>query len=172
MRARLTRLRLVPLLIGVTILAALSCAATGWWWINAATGSEAGAATARDAAESAGENAVATLTTANFATAGADLRRWEEVTTGPLLDQIRSGHEQGVEALQNAKSVTSGRVLDAALSRLDTQAGTAELLAVVEINTKQGAGEPAVKRNRFQATVTRTPHGWKLSALQPVIVAL
>ncbi|MEV0067371.1 hypothetical protein [Amycolatopsis sp. NPDC050768] len=90
----------------------------------------------------------------------------------PLLDQIRAGHAQGVTALQTAKSTTTARVLDAALSQLDPQAGTAQLMAVVEVTARQGTTPAAVKRNRFQATVTRTPDGWKLSAVQPVTVSL
>ncbi|WIX75239.1 hypothetical protein QRX50_27290 [Amycolatopsis carbonis] len=154
------------------VIAALAAAGTGWWWASAAHSDPVSIAADREAAESAGETAVATLTTANYTTADADLRKWETVTTGPLLDQIRAGHAQGVTALQTAKSTTTARVLDAALSQLDPQAGTAQLMAVVEVTASQGATPAAVKRNRFQATVTRTADGWKLSAVQPVTVSL
>ncbi|WP_326838236.1 hypothetical protein VSH64_17945 [Amycolatopsis rhabdoformis] len=165
-------MRFTPKRLAATavVLAALTAAGTGGWWASSTHSTPVSIAADREAAESAGETAVATLTTASYTTADADLHKWETVTTGPLLDQIRAGHAQGVTALQTAKSVTTGRVLDAALSELSPD--TAQLVAVVEVNTRQGTTPAVVKHNRFQATVTRTPDGWKLSAVQPVTVSL
>ncbi|WP_220507450.1 hypothetical protein [Amycolatopsis dendrobii] len=68
-------------------------------------------------------------------------------------------------------SATAGHVLDAGLSDLDTEAGTAKLLASVEITvTKDGTAQP-IRRTRLAATMTRTASGWKLSSLEQLGVA-
>ena len=67
-------------------------------------------------------------------------------------------------------TVATGTVLDAAINDLDEHAGTAKILASVEITIAKAGAAPSTKRNRFAAQLTRTDAGWKLSALDQVPV--
>ena len=67
--------------------------------------------------------------------------------------------------------MATGRVVDAGLSELDEHAGTAKMLASVEITMAKEGTAPAVKRNRFAAALSRTADGWKLSALDQLPVS-
>jgi Mce-associated membrane protein len=70
--------------------------------------------------------------------------------------------------LTDAGTVATGRVLDAAVSELDTRSGTAKLLVSVEISSVKDGSPPVAKRNRFVAGMSRVDDGWKLSALDQV----
>ena len=96
--------------------------------------------------------------------------RWLSASTGPLHDQLARTDDTTKKTLAANATVATGRVLDAALSELDEHAGTAKMLASVEITMAKQGTAPAVKRNRFAAALSRTPDGWKLSALDQLPV--
>lgn len=158
----------------VAAAAALLAAATlftGWaaWSWHAATTDEAVAyAVARDEALRAGREHLAQLTSMDHHDVDAGMARWLDVSTGPLRDELAGADESTRAALRTGGAVSTGVVLDAAISELDQRAGTARLLASVEITVTKAGAAPAVKRNRFVAQLTRTDAGWKLSAIDQV----
>jgi Mce-associated membrane protein len=98
------------------------------------------------------------------------LGKWLAASTGPLHDQLARTDDTTKKTLASNATVATGRVLDAALSELDEHAGTAKMLASVEITMAKEGAAPAVKRNRFAAALSRTADGWKLSALDQLPV--
>jgi Mce-associated membrane protein len=111
---------------------------------------------------------VATLTTLDYQTIDAGFARWLDVATGPLREELSSAQDASKLQIAKAKTVTTGTVLEAAVTELDTSAGTARVIAAVEIMVKPEAGEQAAKRSRFQADLARTDAGWKLTGLAQV----
>ncbi|WP_370939590.1 hypothetical protein [Amycolatopsis sp. cg13] len=150
---------------GIALTAATAFAAwSAWSWHTAATAPTSTAGATRDEAVAAGRTLIATVTTFDPHHRDQDLTRWQAATTGALQTTLPSN-------VPPDGSTTTGHVLDAGLSDLDAEAGTARLLASVEITVaKDGATEP-IRRTRLAATLTRTASGWKLSTLEQLGVA-
>jgi Mce-associated membrane protein len=155
------------------VLAAAAAVFAGWSgysWYAAANASAVTYGTARDEALTSGRTLVAELSSLDYHDVNGGLGRWLSASTGPLHDQLARTDETTKKTLAANATVATGRVLDAALSELDEHAGTAKMLASVEITMAKQGTAPAVKRNRFAAALSRTPDGWKLSALDQLPV--
>lgn len=159
-----------PLRVAVLLVVAAVAFAgwAGWTWWQASSDESLGYAKARDEVLAAGRAQVTVLTTLDSSDVDGGIERWLEVSTGALRDELAATDDKTRQTLRDGGSVATGRVLDAAVSELDTRAGTAKLLVSVEIETSVDGGAPATKRNRFVAGLTRTEHGWLLSALDQV----
>jgi Mce-associated membrane protein len=55
--------------------------------------------------------------------------------------------------------------MDAAVSELDVRAGTAHVLAAVDVEVRPEGQAPTVTRQRLELEMTRTDQGWKASRL-------
>jgi Mce-associated membrane protein len=151
------------------VVAALAFAGwAGWTWWQAGHDDSLAYAHARDEVLAAGRAHVALLTTLDSSDVDAGIARWLTVSTGPLRDELSATDPKTRQTLHDGGTVATGRVLDAAVSELDLRGGTAKLLVSVEISTSVRGGEPASKRNRFVAGLSRTGHDWLLSALDQV----
>jgi Mce-associated membrane protein len=159
------RLRLA---IGLVVAALVFAGWAGWTWWQADHDETIQFAQTRDEVVATGRSHVTLLTTLDSAEVDAGIDRWLDVSTGPLREELAGTDESTRATLRKAGTVSTGRVLDAAVSELNLRAGTAKLLVSVEIATTKGGGPPATKRNRFVAALTRTDHGWLLSALDQV----
>ncbi|MCT2586075.1 hypothetical protein JT362_23430 [Actinophytocola sp. S1-96] len=140
----------------------------GWTWWQASTDESVEFARTRDEVLATGRSHVTLLTTLDSSDVDAGIDRWLDVSTGALRDELESTDRKTRETLAKGGTVATGRVLDAAVSELNTRAGTAQLLVSVEIATSTAGGPETTKRNRFVAGLTRTDHGWLLSALDQV----
>lgn len=158
------------LLVAVVLVVAAAGFAgwSGWSWYQAANDEELAYAQTRDEALRVGREHVAQLTTLDYHDVDAGIDRWLAVSTGPLHDELAGTDEQTRQVLADGGTVATGKVLDAAISELDQRAGTAKLLASVEITVATEGADEATKRNRFVAQLTRTGDGWKLSAMDQV----
>ncbi|WP_103350264.1 hypothetical protein [Amycolatopsis sp. CA-128772] len=159
--------------VALTALIAAAAVFAGWSgyaWYAAAHASAVTYGTARDEALATGRTLVAELNTLDYHDVNGGLGRWLSASTGPLHDQLARTDETTKKTLAANATVATGRVVDAALSELDEHAGTAKLLASVEITMAKEGTAPAVKRNRFAAALSRTADGWKLSALDQLPV--
>jgi Mce-associated membrane protein len=155
------------------VLAASAAVFAGWSgyaWYAAAHAPAVTYGMARDEALTTGRTLVAELNTLDYHDVDGGLGKWLSASTGPLHDQLARTDETTKKTLAANATVATGRVVDAALSELDEHAGTAKLLASVEITMAKQGTAPAVKRNRFAAALSRTPDGWKLSALDQLPV--
>lgn len=156
--------------VAMTAAAAVFAGWSGYSWYAAAHASTVTYGAARDEALAAGRTLVAELNTLDYHDVNAGLGKWLSASTGPLHDQLARTDETTKKTLAANATVATGRVVDAGLSELDEHAGTAKLLASVEITMAKQGTAPAVKRNRFAAALSRTPDGWKLSALDQLPV--
>lgn len=145
--------------------AALLAGAAGWSWYGAAHDSDAAYSRTRDQVLAAGEQAVQNMNTLDYRTVGAGLDSWEASTTGDLHTQLVQGRADFSAAVQSAQSVTTATVLSGAVTELDLRAGRASLLLALRITVATGKAAPVAKESRMLGQLTRTPDGWKLSAL-------
>ncbi|MQA10054.1 MAG: hypothetical protein GEU98_16165 [Pseudonocardiaceae bacterium] len=142
----------------------------GWSWISASNDDSLEYASARDEVLRAGRQHVIELTTLDHDNVDKGIARWLASSTGALRDELASTDAKTKKSLREAKTVANGKVLDAAVTELDLDAGTATMLASVEITVSEQGSEPTSQRNRFTVQLARTDGGWKLSALDQVPV--
>lgn len=138
----------------------------GWSWASAPRTS--GVAQHRDQVLRAGEQAVLNFNTLDYRTVGAGLRLWEQSSTGPLRAQVVAGQAGFARQIRQAKTVTTARVLDAALTGLGSR--TATIIVAIQITVTPASGAPNTKQSRLEGQLTKTSSGWKLSALSQVPV--
>jgi Mce-associated membrane protein len=151
--------------VAVLAVALAFAAFAGWAWLRASGDEALGYAATRDEALRVGRAHVAELTTLDYHDVDAGIARWLAVSTGPLHDELAGTDEQTRTTLRQGATVATGTVLDAAVSELDQQAGTAKLLVSVEISQARQGAPVTTRHNRFVAALTRTDAGWKVSAL-------
>jgi len=157
-------------LLALGLLVALS-GSVAWW--TAAHSEDLQLARTRDAVLIAATSDIATLNSLDYRDVDAGLDGWEAVTTGTLHDQFAGLDAKDRELLADQRKVSKGRVVEAAVLRVD--GGTAEVIASVETTVRDGEdadAEPVVKRNRFTATLQRSGGEWKVSDLQQLAVDL
>jgi Mce-associated membrane protein len=162
-----------PLLATALVLAVLAAAFAGWagWsWYSAAHSGPPASAQLRDQVLQAGEQAVQNFNTLDYRKVAQGLSLWEQSSTGTLHDEITAGRAQFTRQIQQTKTVTTARILDGALTSLNARAGTASIIVAVQITVTPASGSPATKQSRLAGRLTRTPAGWKLSALGQVPV--
>ncbi|WP_263170788.1 hypothetical protein [Streptomyces sp. SCSIO ZS0520] len=138
-----------------------------WSYAEARTDDSAAYSRTRDTVLDRGRTGITTLTSLDARTrrsAEAGLRAWRSASTGALRTELaRSRPEMG--------TLTRSTVTEAAVTALDTRAGTAKLLATVRVDVTRAEGEqPGSDRKRLEAVLTRTGQGWKLKALGAVPV--
>jgi Mce-associated membrane protein len=153
----------------VLLLAAIVFAAwAGVSWLSAPRASAA--AQSRDAALRAGEQDVLNFNTLSYKTVTQGLRLWEQSSTGPLHSQIMSGQASFEQEIRQAQTVTTARVLDGALTSLNSHAGTAKIIVALQLTVTPAHGSATSKQSRLAGQLTLTPAGWKLSSLSQVPV--
>jgi Mce-associated membrane protein len=152
------------------LIAAAFAGWSGWSWYQAAHAGPSAFAQARDQALRDGEQAVQNFNTLDYRTVGQGLKLWEQSSTGALHSQITAGLAKFEHQVEQAKTVTKATVLDGALTSLNVRTGTATILAAVQIVVTPARGSPITKQSRLIGQLTRTPSGWKLSALSQVPV--
>ncbi|WP_406629994.1 hypothetical protein [Amycolatopsis sp. WGS_07] len=153
------------------VAAVLATAAAGWtgytWW-QAAHDDGVTRAAVREDALRAGRSAIAGLTTLDYRQAAAGYQHWLDVSGGALRDELARDRQSSLDRIAQAKTVTTGKVTDAAVTEADAGAGTAKLLASVELLVTPDGQEAVTKRSRFQADLVRAPDGWHVTALGQV----
>ena len=151
----------------VLLLAAIAFAViAGVSWLGAPRAS--GYAQSRDQALRAGEQAVLNFNTLDYRTVASGLRLWEQSSTGALHAQVVAGSAAFEQQIRQARTVTTAKLLDAALTSLNAR--TATIIVAMQITVTPASGAAATKQNRLEGELTRTPSGWKLSALSQVPV--
>jgi Mce-associated membrane protein len=143
----------------VLLVAAAFCAWSGWSYWQSAHSGPARFTKARDEVRRAGGQEIAALNTLDPRQGDAALRRWLDASTGPLRDELQRTSGQ----IRQARTGAQGTVTDLAVTELDERAGTARVIATVQVKL---AGE--VDRKRFTATLNRTGGAWKLASLTAI----
>jgi len=153
------------LLAAAVVFAAFS----GWAWLSAPRASAA--APIRDEALRAGEQAVLNFNTLDYRRVEAGLRLWAQSSTGALHRQVVTGRAAFEQQVKQAHTVTTAKILDAALTSLNVGAGRARIIVALQITVVPATGTPVTKQSRLSGQLNRTPAGWKLSALGQVPVS-
>jgi Mce-associated membrane protein len=157
-----------PLLASAALLAAASAACAGWFgwsWYQAAHSDTLADARARDAVLQDAEQGVLDFNTLNYHNAAAGLRLWLDSSTGTLHSQLSQNLRQEVSLVQGKRTITTAKILDGAVTQLDTGAGTASVMVAVAVTVTPAKGAPFTERESEVGQLSRTPSGWKLSAL-------
>jgi Mce-associated membrane protein len=154
----------------LAVLAAGFAAWSGWSLYQASNAGPSASTQLRDQVLQAGEQAVQNFNTLDYRKVAAGLALWEQSSTGPLHAEIIAGRSQFTKQIETTKTVTTARILDGALTALNTRAGTASIMVAVQITVTPVSGTPATKQSRLLGTLTMTRSGWKLSALGQVPV--
>jgi Mce-associated membrane protein len=160
-----------PILVTATVLlvaAAVFATWAGLSWSGAPRVSAV--AQTRDQALRAGEQAVLNFNTLDYHTVGAGIRLWEQSSTGALRAQIVAGQAGFERQIRLAKTITTARILDAALTSLNVRSGTAGIIVAIVITVTPAHGAASSKESRLAGDLVRTASGWKLSALSQVPV--
>ncbi|MEU0303965.1 nuclear transport factor 2 family protein [Streptomyces sp. NPDC006175] len=151
--------------VALTVAAAVAAGWGGWSHYDAAHDDSAAYAQARDDALAAGEQAVQNMNTLDHARLAQGLDSWEDSTTGDLHKQLVDGRDAFVEQIEAARTVSTAEVLSGAVTELDDREGKAGVMVALRVTVTAPEGDPAVKESRMLGQLTRTPGGWKLSAL-------
>ncbi|WP_327112411.1 hypothetical protein OG206_04550 [Streptomyces sp. NBC_01341] len=153
--------------------AALVCALGAWSYAQARGDDTLAYAKDRDAALADGKRHLARLTSMDGgSTDGVEsgLTAWLGSSTGPLHDRLESSRKKDAAELTQSGATARGKVTDAALTVLDDRAGTAALIATVDVEITPRTGKGGTERKRFEATLARTGQGWKVKALEALPV--
>ncbi|WP_410661686.1 hypothetical protein [Amycolatopsis sp. lyj-112] len=155
------------------LLAVLATALAAWfgytWW-DAGRDDGVARAAVREEALQVGRQAVSALTTLDYRQAEQGYQNWLNLSGGALHDELASDRQGGLTRIGQAKTVTTGRVVDAAVTEVDSGGGTAEVIASVELEVRPEGGDAVTKHNRFRAALNRTPDGWRVTSLGQVPV--
>ncbi|MGH3389477.1 MAG: hypothetical protein ACRDOO_11440 [Actinomadura sp.] len=157
-----------PLRTVAIVLVAIAAACAAWFgtgWYRAANDDSLHFSQARDEALRAGEQAIQNLNTLDHRNVGQGLAGWLDSTTGDLHSQISQGRPQFEQQVAQAKTTSTARILDGAITELDERAGKARIIVAIQLTVTPADGNPTTKQSRLQGELTRTDTGWKLSAL-------
>ncbi|GDY29131.1 hypothetical protein [Gandjariella thermophila] len=152
----------------LAVLAVATASWFGWSWWHTAHDEDLQFASARDAVLDAGRQELIVLNTLDYQDADHGLERWRQAATGALLDELTRSRDSDAQQIRTAKTATAAKVVEAAVTRLDTHAGTADVIAVLEVSVTANGGQPSIRRSRLDAGMARTPQGWKVASLQVV----
>lgn len=156
----------LPVVAGALAVIAAVCAAWfGWSWYSAAHDDSLAFSRSRDSALRAGEQGVLNMNTLDYRSFDQGLDRWVNSTTGDLQQSISQGRAQFQSQVQQAKTITTAKLLAGGVVELDNRAGKATVIVAVQITVTPQTGQPVTKQSRMLAQLARTPEGWKLSAL-------
>jgi Mce-associated membrane protein len=149
-------------------LAAVTAAFAAWAGVSYWQAAGSAAATlgqARDQVLQAARQEIADLNTVQPSQIGAWQARWLADTTGAEHAQIQQTNPAARAQIEKVKTRSRGTVTDAAVTRLDDQAGTAQVIATVQVRQTGPSGASDTVSNRYLAGLSRTATGWKISSL-------
>ncbi|MER5257878.1 hypothetical protein [Streptomyces sp. NPDC002855] len=150
---------------------AVFCGFAGWTYAHTRADDDLTYARDRDSALDAARTHIAVLNTMDGQHVRTSLRAWTKAANGPLADELRHTGDDSVKALEQEGTSTRGTVTDAAVTALDSRAGTAKVIATVRVEVTDRTGKSTTDRKRFEAGLDDKGAGWKLSSLSAVPVA-
>ncbi|MGK3203992.1 hypothetical protein [Amycolatopsis sp. MEPSY49] len=148
------------------VLSVLAAAFSGWSWWRAAADDSFARGRERDAVLAAAGPELVTLNTIDYRSAGADVDRWIAATTGQYGKDLAGDRQVQIDRASTARTVSSASLVQAAVTEIDVAAGSARLLAVLDVRVSTGGSVAAPRLNRLTVDVSRSPDGWKISGVQ------
>ncbi|MFI0479232.1 hypothetical protein [Actinomadura sp. 9N215] len=156
---------LIKVALAVTVIAALVCAWFGHAYRSASDDASLTYAAERDRVLAAADQAIVNLNTLDHRDVDGGLKVWQDSSTAQLYDEIVQGRARLKSDIEKAQTTSTAKVLESALTELDTRAGKAAVIAAVNVTITRADGKPVSNLRRFAGQLTRTSSGWKLSAL-------
>jgi Mce-associated membrane protein len=162
---------LVSLALALVLIAAVGAGWTGWSWWSATHDDSLRYSQTRDEVLRSAEQAIQNLNTLDYRTAESGIGLWTDSTTGTLHDQLEQGRQNFLKQIQQAKTVTTAKILDGAVTELDDRAGKASVIVAVELSVTPATGRATTKRERLAGQLARVGSAWKLSSIGQVPVS-
>ncbi|MFC0439378.1 hypothetical protein [Kutzneria buriramensis] len=154
----------------VLLLAALIfCGASMVSWGTASGDESVKFAATRDDVLRVGREELINFYTLDYKNPDASFDRLVQSSTGDLATAIKQGEANWKKQLADQKTSSTAKVLDAAVTELDDRAGTATVVAIVQVDVTPNNGKPA-NRLPMQIQLTRTDQGWKLSQAGSIVL--
>jgi Mce-associated membrane protein len=141
---------------------------SAWSYFDASHGGARSEGQERDSVLRAGRQELATLNSMDRTRVDADLRAWENATTGSLRDQLHRDAAANRQKIAQTGTSAAGSVLAAAVTRLDTGTGDAVMIASVQVKLTTAQGAETYQRKRYEVGLARTSGGWKLKSLTAI----
>ena len=138
-------------------------------WLGAAGDDSVRFAGTRDEVLRVGKQELINFYTLDYKNPDASFDRLVQSSTGDLATAIKQGEANWKKQLTDQKTSSTAKVLDAAVTELDDRAGTATVVAIVEVDVTPDNGQPA-NRLPMQIQLTRTDQGWKLSQAGSIVL--
>lgn len=157
------------LLAGALVLAVLVAATAVAWRTmtrNEPLDDRAAAASERDAAQQDTIDALEKLLSADHRDAAVTLDSWSDATTGRLHARVVEQRSTLAGQIRRNKEKTRAKVVEVGLASWDSTAGTARLLAVLELDTQSNRSKSGSSVVRYLAMAQRVDGEWRLSAVQ------
>ncbi|HEY4005550.1 MAG TPA: hypothetical protein VGM60_10265 [Pseudonocardia sp.] len=159
------------LVVVAALLAVAGVGAAGWfgysWW-SAANSNSVTVVQARDGALRASRELAVILQSVDPDQPEQGMQAWQAAATGSLLQQLQRDHDKYITRLKQAPTRSTATVLDAALTGLDANAGTASAIAALDVMqvpvVNGAAGPPSTRQLRVKLTLNRTDAGWKIAS--------
>lgn len=162
-----TTLRRMRAALVAVVLLGLAVAAIALWrpWAGTDHDTEASlwAAGQRDTATQVATEGLLSLNTIDHHRIGAIVDHWADITVGALSHDVRTGRAEVVRRARHDRTVASARLVQAAVTAFDAEAGNATVIAVLEISAHKAGAKPTMTRNRFRVLVQRKDDQWKLA---------
>ena len=151
-----------------TILALIAAGCAAWFgssWYRAAHSGSLASSRTRDAVLQAAEQGVLNFNTLNYHHAAQGLALWLASSTGTLHAQLAQSLREETQLVEQRKTITTARILDGAVTQLDTAGGTASVMVAVDVTVTPASGSPFTESESEVSQLSDTASGWKLSAL-------
>ncbi|SFW89981.1 hypothetical protein [Amycolatopsis australiensis] len=153
-------------LVVAAIVSVLAAGFTGWSWWRAAADDSAARGRERDAVLAAVGPELVTLNTIDYRSAGAGVDRWIAATTGQYGRDLAGDRGLQIDRATSARTVSTASLVQAAVTEIDPAAGTARLLAVLDVRVSTGGGAATPRLNRLTVDARRAGGGWKVAGVQ------
>jgi Mce-associated membrane protein len=115
---------------------------------------------------------VVVLNTLDYRSVDQGLKRWSAASTGTLHDSLTRVGAATRQHIVSARKITTAKVLDAAVVALNQDAGSATVIAAVQLRVASPGGSATIKRERLRAEMARVDGTWKVSSLEQVGVTV
>lgn len=155
----------------VSVVAMLALAAAGWFgvsWYWAAHDKSLALRMDRDAVLRDAQRATLNLDTLDYRRVQDGLTLWEQSAAGSLLAQLRANRDAYSRAITASTTISTARVLDAAVASLDERVGTAQVLVAADVTSQSEQGDPSCAHRRVHLDMIRAGDAWKVGELEPV----
>jgi Mce-associated membrane protein len=115
---------------------------------------------------------IVVLNTLDYRAVDQGLERWRAASTGTLHDSLAHVSAATRQHIVSQRKIATARVMDAAVVSLDPNAGSATVIAAVQLRVLSANGKTTIKRERLRAETARVGGAWKVSSLEQVGVTL